>query len=83
MFDLEYYNEITDYGKFMYNHGKTKLRNEGIKPIIKYTDYKNYNLDIDNKCYTFAYNLIMYEKIIGAGYMLWYDNYYNKLPIII
>jgi hypothetical protein len=75
MFDLEYYNNITDFGNFMYNHGKTKLCNEGVKPIIKYRDYKNYNLDVENKCDIFAFNLIMYEKMIGAEYMIWYENY--------
>ena len=75
MFDLEYYNEIIDYGKLvdkimeerrqLYNIKKNK------KQLMENIEYNNNRLivmDIFNRKHTFAY-------------INWYDNYYNKLPI--
>ena len=74
MFDLEYYNKITDFANFIDN----RISYTDKTPIIKYRDYKNYNLDLNNKCDAFAFNLKMYENMIGAEYMIWYENYKNS-----
>jgi hypothetical protein len=77
MFDLEYYNEITDYGKLVEEILKAQrktivyIKQKDKKQLMENIDYNNNRLiimNIFNRKHTYAYNN-------------WYDNYYNKLSI--
>jgi hypothetical protein len=77
MFDLEYYNEITNYGKLIEEILETKRKitvyrkQKDKNKLIENIDYNNNRLiimNIFNRKHTYAYNN-------------WYDDYYNKLPI--
>jgi hypothetical protein len=77
MFDLEYYNEIIDYGKIKEEimnvkrkitvYRKQKDKNK-LMENIEYNNNRLIIMNIFNRKHTYAYNN-------------WYDDYYNKLPI--
>jgi hypothetical protein len=77
MFDLEYYNEITDYGKLI------EERLEAKRKITVYRKQKDKNKLIENIDYNNNHLIIMniFNRKHTYAYNKWYDNYYNKLPI--
>lgn len=78
MFDLEYYNEITDFGKLaekLYEECR-KRGNSGFKNISNNkTTTKERNAI---KCEHYLNGLILFEKKHSNSYCSWYANYYNK-----
>jgi len=75
MFDLEYYNEITDYNRIYEEimEGRRQLYNTKVdkKRRMEYIEYTE-------KCIR---DMSIFERKHTLAYNNWYNNYYNKLPI--
>lgn len=76
MFDLEYYNEITDYGKLSNEIQEVKRK------ITVYRKQKDKNKLMENIEYNNNRLVIMntFNRKHTYAYSKWYHNYYNKLP---
>lgn len=81
MFDLEYYNEITDFGK-LYDKLSEECRSRG---SVKYIDgYNRSKLKEKHAkiCEHYMNGLILFENKHSSSYCTWYNNYYNKINIM-
>jgi hypothetical protein len=83
MFDLEYYNIICDYGKYIKETQNNYIRHRGgqfKQDELKGKSSKKYN---DNRQYSFIDIIRKYDILIGMEYMDWYlswDKYINNYP---
>lgn len=70
MFDLEYYNEIIDYGKLKKELAE-RIQTQYKKPAI---NPKKINLYRD----AYIQQLDLFDIKHTSDYRFWYNNYYNK-----
>lgn len=73
MFDLEYYNEIIDYGKLCNEIQEAKRK------ITVYRKQKDKNKLMENIDYN--NNRLIIMNIFNRKHTYAYSNWYNKLPI--